>query len=347
MNEQNFCNGGILPVPEGTQRPLWSVMIPTYNCAHYLREALLSVLTQDPGAELMQIEVVDDCSTKDDPKSVAEEMGQGRVQFYCQPRNVGHKENFNTCLQRSRGKLVHLLHGDDGVRDGFYQTMQMVFEREPSIGAAFCRHIIIDERDQWQSFSTLQATDAGILGNWLSRIAVINRLQPPAIVVRRGVYEAIGGFDSRIMCCGEDWEMWVRIAAHCSVWYEPEPLALYRAHSSTLTGRCARTGQNVRDMGKIIEIIQSYLPEDAATALVEQAKENCALYAVNYILPQMLHNQEWNAAKRQIQEILKLKSSPAVLLEMAKTNFRSWKGWVKRTLPSVVKSPFSSANYAP
>ena len=48
------------PVPAGEARPFWSVMIPTYNCAVYLRETLASVLAQDPGPDRMQIEVVDD-----------------------------------------------------------------------------------------------------------------------------------------------------------------------------------------------------------------------------------------------------------------------------------------------
>ena len=60
----------ISPVAEGLHRPLWSVMIPTFNCAKYLRQTLESVLVQDPGTEQMQIEVVDDCSTKDDPEAV-------------------------------------------------------------------------------------------------------------------------------------------------------------------------------------------------------------------------------------------------------------------------------------
>jgi cellulose synthase/poly-beta-1,6-N-acetylglucosamine synthase-like glycosyltransferase len=45
-------------VLEGFNRPFWSVMIPTYNCAKYLRKTLKSVLEQDLGLEKMQIEIV-------------------------------------------------------------------------------------------------------------------------------------------------------------------------------------------------------------------------------------------------------------------------------------------------
>src|SRR5215208_3279685 len=103
----------IRPVAEGVDRPRWSVMITTYHCADYLRESLGSVLAQDPGPHLMQIEVVDDHSTNDDPEGVVREVGGGRVSFFRQPENVGHSRNFAACLERARGELVHLLHGDD------------------------------------------------------------------------------------------------------------------------------------------------------------------------------------------------------------------------------------------
>lgn len=167
MNDQfSLYRTKILPVPQGTVRPLWSVMIPTYNCADYLRETLKTVLAQDPGMTQMQIEVVDDCSTKDDPEAIVEELGKGRVDFYQHPENVGYIRNFETCLQRSRGHLIHLLHGDDSVREGFYHTLQQPLQQYPDIGAVFCRHIYIDEKGHWQTISGLEQSESGIFENF-------------------------------------------------------------------------------------------------------------------------------------------------------------------------------------
>jgi hypothetical protein len=79
----------IEPITNEIDRPLWSVMIPTYNGTEYLEKTLRSVLEQDPGSDLMQIEVVDDCSTQDEPEELVREIGQGRVSFYRQPKNLG------------------------------------------------------------------------------------------------------------------------------------------------------------------------------------------------------------------------------------------------------------------
>lgn len=268
----------IPPVPGGVARPLWSVMIPTYNCATYLREALASVLAQDPGPEVMQIEVVDDCSD-DDPESIVAELAGGRVGYYRQPENVGHTRNFNTCLLRSCGQLVHLLHGDDCVREGFYREMQSAFAENAAIGAAFCRFISMDERGNWQTIWPLEQCESGLLDGWPEKIAAGQRLQTPCMTVRREVYEKLGGFDQRLTWT-EDWEMWARIAVHYPVWYLVEPLALYRVHSRSNSGRYVRTGETIRDARRTIDLIQSYFPTPKAQALARQARENCALAAM-------------------------------------------------------------------
>jgi glycosyltransferase involved in cell wall biosynthesis len=268
----------VIPPVEGDEnRPLWSVMIPTYNCAGYFRKTLESVLVQDPGPEQMQIEVVDDCST-DDVASVADEF-RDRVSFYRQPRNLGNVGNFNTCLTRARGRLIHILHGDDLVRQGYYDVIGAPLQRDPEIGAAFCRWIAIDGDGNWKHLMPLVAREPGVLSGWLEALAQEQRLQPPCISVRREVYERLGGFDDRLTY-GEDWEMWTRIAAHYPVWHEPEPFACYRIHGGTISNRTLRTGQNVVDLRRAIAINRELLPPDREGEITREALRVTALTAL-------------------------------------------------------------------
>src|SRR6266404_604797 len=117
----------IKPLPDSVSRPQWSVMIPAYNCSQYLIENIRSVLEQDPGEEKMQIEVVDDGSTDTDVESLVYKIGKGRVRYYRQPRNVGSLRNFETCLNRATGHYIHLLHGDDKIKNGFYKEIENIF----------------------------------------------------------------------------------------------------------------------------------------------------------------------------------------------------------------------------
>ncbi|MDQ4077908.1 MAG: glycosyltransferase family 2 protein [Chloroflexota bacterium] len=316
MDTGHVHRATIPPVSTDVPRPLWSVMIPTYNCATYLRETLVSVLAQDPGPRMMQIEVVDDHSTLDDPAAVVAELGHGRVEFYRQERNVGYIHNFETCLKRARGHLIHLLHGDDYVREGFYRKLQCAFTKHPEIGAAFCRHIYMDAHGHWQTISSLEQPESGLLADWLERIASGQRIATPSIVVRRDVYEELGGFDCRIVRCGEDWEMWVRIATRYPVWYEVEPLAVYRVkHSNSLTGG-ATIGELVRDMRKATEIIESYLPSylPATTAheSLSRAREMYAFWALSDAR-RLLRDGDVINALIQTREAIHCHHSPKVM----------------------------------
>lgn len=349
MKEQSPYRALIPQVPQETDRPVWSVMIPTHNCARYLRQTLASVLAQDLGPDIMQIEVIDDYSTQDDPEAVVDELGRGRVGFYRQPVNAGYINNFNTCLQRSRGKLVHLLHGDDCVRDGFYRKMQQLFEQYPDIGAAFCRHIIMDEHGHWQRLSSVEQTRSGVLNNWLARIATELPLQTPSMVVKREVYEYLGGFDSRMLSCGEDWEMWVRIAAHYLTGYEVEPLALYRDRSDSLTKRSILSGQNIRDVHQATKIIRAYLPEAVAGELTARAAESWAFWALHFT-QQMLDMGNTKAAMAQLREGLKcshsltvMKSAAPLMLEIV---YRSLQQTIRRNLlpPSANKVKYQDVS---
>lgn len=302
------------PVTEGP-RPLWSVMIPAYNAANYLAKTIRSVLVQDPGPELMQIEVVDDHSLKEDLLAVVEQVGPGRVGYYRQPRNVGAVETFNTCVRRARGHWVHILHGDDTVLPGFYERLQAAIVVQPAIGAAFCRYLVMNEDGHRIWTSDLEASE-GVIPAWIDNIAVRNRIMAPAIIVARRVYEELGGYDTRLFHCA-DWDMWKRIAVCYPVWYEPTVLACYRVHPNSDTSRLVRTGSNVADARRSISITRKYLPVTVAADLTQQACDKQALDALD-TASGMWQKRDYSGAWAQITQGLKTAYSLRVMIRLAR-----------------------------
>ena len=268
----------IEPVAPGEPRPRWSVMIPAYQCAAFLGDTLRSVLAQDPGPEAMQIEVVDDASDED-LAAIVSAVGQGRVGYHRQPNNIGHIANFADCLKRSRGEIVHLLHGDDLVLPGFYETLERGFAN-PAVGAAFCRWQVIEAAGSVTAVADAEQAVAGPLDDAVGRLASEQRIVTPAIAVRRSVWEQLGGFDPRL-ACAEDWEMWVRIAAHHGIWYEPALLAAYRRHEQSNTGRHFANARELHYTRQAMELFRPLLPKDRADTIIGAARRAYARTALD------------------------------------------------------------------
>ncbi len=281
QSSSTIPSAAVQPVPESVARPLWSVMIPAFNCASFLAQTLESVLAQDPGPALMHIEVVDDCSTKDDPQAVVEALGRGRVQFFRQPHNVGAITNFNTCIERSRGHLVHILHGDDYVLPGFYAKIGQAGEAHPECAAFFTRSFIVTENDELESLSNRIAHLEKPSKQPGSQFYT-NDIRTPAVVVRRSFYEAHGGFLTPLVHVA-DWEMWLRTISLGTALMINEPLASYRSFPGNDTGRLARTGENLRDYLRLRDILAARFAKFDVTRfdsmVLEAAKAQAARFA--------------------------------------------------------------------
>lgn len=242
-------------LPAGTARPLWSVMIPTFNCAAYLRETLASVLAQDPGPERMQIEVVDDCSTKDDPAAVVKEFGHGRVSFFRKAKNEGAIENFNTCISRSRGHLVHILHGDDFVLPGFYSHLSELVHHHPNAALYATRSFYVDESSIILGVSSYLNRPKEIVKD-ATPFYYETPLQCPGIVVPRSFYESTGGFLPDLVHTA-DCEMWARASSIGGSYISEKILAGYRVFAANDSGRLQRTAENLRDIERLYRLFES------------------------------------------------------------------------------------------
>lgn len=297
----------INPIIDGLHRPLWSVMIPAYNCSKYLAETIQSVLRQDMGEDIMQIEVVDDCSTDANVEALVNTIGKGRVSYYRQEKNVGSLRNFETCLNRSRGVYVHLLHGDDRVKIGYYKAITDVFEQFPEAGAAFSAWEHIDSEGAFSHESRLEATEPCVLENWLLKLAEFPRLQYVAITVKREIYEKLGSF--YLAHYGEDWEMWTRIAKDYSTAYVPKYLAEYREHKNSITWQSYQTGQNIKDIIKVTAVLNSYLPKKEQSRMLRIARKNYAYWILNETYKEWFNHKNNRVAYNQIRTILAIYSN--------------------------------------
>ncbi len=288
------------------RRPLWSVMIPTYNCAHLARETIASVVAQAPGPERMEIVVVDDASSDDIVEAVAK-YGR-RVKLHRQPHTIGVPGNLTEAIRLSRGQLIHILHGDDLVMPGFYDTMADALT-DAEAGAAFCRYVYIDGEGREKGLGPLAMSRMGRLPDALRFLASEQRIMTPSICVRREVYERLGGFHPALRCA-EDWEMWVRIARDYPIVYVPLVLARYRMQGDSNTGRNVASAHDVHFNGLAIDIIRTHLPPDIADEVAGQAKRIYARAAFDTARA-CARRGNFRAAAAQIRAGLRLDRSPA------------------------------------
>ena len=290
----------IRPLISAATRPFWSVIIPTYKArADYLEETLKSILQQDPGPAQMQIEVVDDCSPDGAPVELVCRIAGDRVAVHRESANNGLAGIWNRCIERARGEWVHILHHDDVVLPGFYDHLYRGISCNPQVGMAFCRFAISDANGHWKELGPLESSTPGVLDGWLERVATGCRVQCPAAVVRRATYERLGGFRADLISV-LDIEMWVRIAANVPVFYEPQILAVFRRHGDNQSAMDERTGANMQDMARAIEIWKDYLPANSRTHLEEQGRRYWADFAL-MLAQDFFSNNDVSACASQLR----------------------------------------------
>lgn len=210
-----------------------SVIIPTYNSAELLPEAVDSALGQTlRGVEVI---VVDDASTDDTPE-VMKRYG-GSVRYIRLPENKGPGTARNTGLKHSKGRYVALLDSDDIFMPERLEKLVRFLDEHPEYGFATsdAYYMIGDEPSQRTYFDVpglhFHETDQDI--HILRSNFVGNKL-----VFRRELFERHGLYDESLWF--EDWAHnvdFIMGGERCGLL--AEPLAYHRVRPGSLTARAA------------------------------------------------------------------------------------------------------------
>jgi glycosyltransferase involved in cell wall biosynthesis len=211
-----------------------SVVIPTYNRARYVVEAVRSVLDQtDPGFELI---VVDDGSTDDTEAALGPFAGKLR---YVRQENRGMAAARNRGIREARGELVGLLDSDDRWEPRFLETVRSALDAHPDVGAAFVAEREMDESGR--VFPRVHGKRSpGAFFTPEGMIGVDTRVgsgRPP--VARRALFATLGLYDEEL-CGAWDCELWIRWSFHTRMMIVPEPLVVRRKHPGNFSGDRAK-----------------------------------------------------------------------------------------------------------
>jgi glycosyltransferase involved in cell wall biosynthesis len=216
-----------------------SVVIPAYNYAHFLPEAIASVLAQT-GAELELI-LVDDGSTDNTPE-VCARYTDPRVRTVRQA-NAGLSAARNTGIREARLPYVAFLDADDRWEAGFLTAVFREFHRLGpefvAIGTA-CSRMNSDGQPLPPPRQNFLHTGELTAASFCLR----NRPLSSSVVVRRDVFAECGTFDPALRS-SEDRDMWIRITARGHrFYYLGEPLAVIRRHPQNMSKNAPRMKRN-------------------------------------------------------------------------------------------------------
>lgn len=212
-----------------------SVIIPTFNRAKFLKEAIQSVLDQDyfhglDTARLFEIIVVDDGSTDKTGEVVHSFAGDIR---YIYQENRGVSSARNVGLQHTRGDFIAFLDSDDlwkmdkiGVQMSLINTISramMCYTEETWI-----RHgVFVNPKKRHQKYS-----------GWIfDKVLPLCLISLSSALFRREVFEKIGSFDEDFPVC-EDYDFGIRLAHRYPVYFLTRPLIVKRGgHEDQLSQR--------------------------------------------------------------------------------------------------------------
>lgn len=235
--------------------PRVSVIIPVFNRADLISEAIDSVLAQT--YRDFEIIIVDDGSTDNTLRVLSDYKAHNNVRVISQ-RNQGQAIARNTGIQASKGVLIAFLDSDDLWLPEKLQRQVSLFDSIPNLAWCYSDAMCFSgkKNEDLYPFSRCNKPYEGQIAPHLLLRCFIPTL---TVVIQRWVFEEVGFFH-KLAAAGEDWDLWLRIAAKYPVRRVSEVLARYRVHEGNISGSQSITLKH-KCYVEVIERAVAFAPE--------------------------------------------------------------------------------------
>ena len=190
-----------------------SVIIPTYNRAHTLSQAIGSVMKQSlPPAEIV---IVDDGSTDGTAELVQNRFPNCR---YLHQQNQGVSSARNSGIAAASGEWLAFLDSDDEWTPDKLATQTTALAANPSMLICHTEEIWIRNGKRVNQMKKHTKRGGWIFQHCLPLCAI----SPSSAIIHRSLFEAVGLFDETLPAC-EDYDLWLRICAFYPTLYIEAP----------------------------------------------------------------------------------------------------------------------------
>lgn len=309
--------------------PKISILIPTYNYARYLPEALDSILRQDRTD--FEVIISDDASSDDTAEIVAPYTASDpRFHFHRQQKNLGMVANWNWCLQQARGDYIQYLFADDFfIHSSALSCLAAQLDENPRAGLAVAARRLADDTSRLD----ITAEDLRRAGIHDGRDAIRrcllsgkNLIGEPSVVMFRKAL-ASRGFDDRYKQL-VDLEMWFHLCNQAMLAFIAKPLCAFRQHVDQQTAVNAQDESTRLEMFHLFQTYQHATGRDE-TGIAARLTYYTTLYAIIKGLRRSpLASPELDEATRYLQGLI-----PQIWLPLAALSYR-----IRKQSASLIRS---------
>jgi len=203
--------------------PLISVVLPVYNVAPYIKEALDSVLNQT--IQDFEIIVIDDCST-DNTLEVIESIKDARIRIIKKSENKGLIDSLNIGFTEAKGEFIARMDGDDLNTPDRFEKQLHILQNNSEITACGCwlqcfgtSNKIIKHK---QYHKEIQA-----------HLLLSNSMSLGATMLKTSAYRSFKFDETKLHA--EDYDFWAKTAWESKMYNIQEVLYLYRVHDKQVS----------------------------------------------------------------------------------------------------------------
>lgn len=212
-----------------------SICIPVYNGERFIKETLDSIVAQD--YKNKEIVISDNASTDKTPEIIQGYVKKYGIKCY---RNEQHlpigEYNFNRCISLAKGDLVCVYHADDVYKPNIVSKCVELFERYNNIGAVWTMANIINQKGETTGRYCLPKELRKLGKDFYSFDEIFSCILKyqnsflvcPSVMVRKKVYDEVGGWDYERYKSAADLGLWLKIAQKYDIGIINCPLVNYR-----------------------------------------------------------------------------------------------------------------------